>query len=173
MDLRNVSKVKKAAYIVTAVLISTFLIRYFILDSFLVIGNSMAPTLTNGDYIFVNKMAYDWHKPSRLDIVVVNFREMADKKAIKRIVGLPGEWIYIEKGIVYVANQRDGEKTEVGKLDTEDFTSTTSADYNYRLDPHEYFLLGDNGLTSTDSRELGPVDIYKIDGKVIHNVDLK
>jgi len=173
MDLKNVSVMKKTAYLITAVLLTTFLIRHFVLDSFLVIGNSMAPTLTSGDYVFVNKMAYDWKKPLRRDIVVVNFREMSDKKAIKRVIGLPGEWVFIENGIIYVAAERDGERTEVGKLDTEDFAATTSLNYSYRLDPFEYFLLGDNGLTSTDSRELGPVDIYKIDGKVIHQLDLK
>jgi len=133
----------------------------------------MAPTLTSGDYIFVNKMAYAWQKPARFDIVVVNFREMGDKKAIKRVIGLPREWIFIEGGAIYVATDRDGEKTEVGKLDSEDFTDTVSTNYSYRLDPHEYFLMGDNGLTSTDSRELGPVDVYKIDGRVIYQMDLR
>lgn len=127
----------------------------------------MAPNLVNGDYVFVNKTAY-WHKtPGRGDVVVGNFRNLEGKKVIKRVIGLPGEWISIDQGKVFVATERKGESKEVGRLDQEDFASQRSNNYDYRLDPYEYFLLGDNGLNSVDSRELGPIDIYSIDGKVV------
>ena len=164
----RISRKRKAAYLFTALFISVILIRVFFIDSFMVAGNSMAPALIDGDYVFVNKMAYLKQKPARGDIVVGNFRDMDDKKVIKRVIGLPGEWIFIENGTIYIANERHGERESIGQLDSEDFTASLSHNFTYRLDPHEYFLMGDNGLGSIDSRELGPVDVYKIDGRVAY-----
>lgn len=160
------STTRKAIYLIVVVLLTALLVRVFLIDSFVVIGDSMAPTMTSGDYIFVNKTAYWFSQPARGDIVVGNFRVMTEKKVIKRVLGLPGEWIFIENGNIYVSTERTGSKTEVGKLDKESFTDEITSSYSYRLDPYEYFLLGDNGLNSVDSRELGPVDIYAIDGRV-------
>lgn len=173
MDYTKISLGKKTIYLITAVIVTTLLIRFFVLDSFIVIGDSMAPNLVSGDYVFVNKMAYLRSMPSRDDIVVVNFRGMSDKKAIKRIVGLPNEWVFIENGYIHVSSEREGERVEVGKLDTEAYTKEIAKDYSYRLDPNEYFLMGDNGLVSVDSRELGPVDVYDIEGKVIKKFRFK
>lgn len=164
--LSKSQKKPKLSYFLTALILTVIFIRIFIIDSFLVVGNSMAPALMDKDYVFVNKMAYFRSKPERGDIVVGNFREMDDKKVIKRVVGLPSEWVFIENGEIYTASQRWGEREKRGNLDTEEYTADLSHNFYYRLDPHEYFLLGDNGLGSVDSRELGPVDIYDIDGKV-------
>lgn len=170
MDYSKLSFTKKTLYLVTAVTISALAIRFFVIDSFIVIGDSMAPNLVSGDYVFVYKLAYIKKSPNRGDIVVINFREMKDKKAIKRIVGLPEEWVFIEQGRIYVAASRDSERVEVGSLDTEDYTADVAKDFEYRLDPYEFFVLGDNGLVSMDSRELGPVDIYDIEGKVVKKI---
>jgi len=160
----------KVLYLATALILTLILIRVFIVDSFVVSGNSMAPTLLDKDYVFVNKMAYLSRKPARGDIVVGNFREVDGQKIVKRVVALPGEWVFIENGTIFVAKERNKEKEIVRQLDSEDFTSDLGLNFSYRLDPFEYFLMGDNGFGSVDSRELGPVDIYKIDGKVIFNL---
>ncbi len=170
MPRSHISTGKKVVYLLTALILSTLAIRFFILDSFVVIGDSMAPALTSGDYVFVNKLAYIRNTPNRGDIVVVNFREMRDKKAIKRVIGLPNEWLFIESGTIYVATEREGNRIEVGKLDTETYAGDISEGYSYRLDPHEYFLMGDNGLVSVDSRDLGPADVYDIEGKVVKKI---
>lgn len=162
----KISKKRKVVYLLVVILLTALLVRIFLIDSFVVIGNSMAPTMINGDYVFVNKTAYWFSQPARGDVVVGNFRVMTEKKVIKRVIGLPGEWIFIENGTIYVSTERTGPRTEVGMLDKESFTDEISSSYSYRLDPFEYFLLGDNGLNSVDSRELGPIDVYAIDGKV-------
>lgn len=130
----------------------------------------MAPYLVEGDYVFVDKTAYWFSKPDRGDVVVGNFRDLEGKKIIKRVVGLPGEWLFIENGNIYVSPGRDSERTLVGELDQESFTSAVATSSQYRLDPHEYYLIGDNGLSSVDSRVLGPVDVYKIDGRVLTKI---
>lgn len=156
-------------YLLTAVLITGILIRVFLIDSFTVVGNSMAPTIIDGDYVFVNKWAYRAESPRHNDIVVAQFRGMQGMNAIKRVVATPGEWIHIEQGTIYTASTREGERNKVGMIDSEDFVSaaTSTEAYSYRLDPYEYFLMGDNGMGSVDSRDLGPVDQYHIEGRVM------
>ncbi len=127
----------------------------------------MAPVIQAGDYVFVNKMAFGAVGPERNDIVVGKFRHLEGITAIKRVIGLPGEWVFIEKGEIFVALDRDSERTPVGRLDSESYAGSLAEDFSYRLDPYEYFLIGDNGLTSVDSRELGPVDIYSLRGRVV------
>lgn len=159
---------RKALYLITALLLTAVLIRIFLLDTFIVSGDSMAPTIVGGDYVFVNKIAYLFDSPQRNDIVVGNFRGMDGIKAIKRVVGLPREWVRIENGEISVAEDRESDSLFIRDLDSEEFSREEggSEPYAYRLDPHEYFLVGDNGLSSVDSRELGPIDTYSIDGKV-------
>lgn len=167
------SRTRTILYFLTAVILTGILIRIFLLDSFSVIGNSMAPTIIDGDHVFVNKIAYWTREPERYDIVVGNFRGMEDKKAIKRVIGMPGEWIFIQNGLIETSTDRDGERTRVGEIDKESYAGDIAEAIEYRLDPYEYFVIGDNGLTSIDSRELGPVDSYRIDGKVIGLFRLK
>lgn len=167
-DIHHTTKRRTWPYLVTAVLITGIAIRVFFIDSFTVVGNSMAPTITDGDYVFVNKWSYNTHTPQQGDIVVGNFRGMEGKNVVKRIAAVPGQWITIEEGHIYVATERNGERIKVGELDKErDIVGAMSTStYTYRLDPYEYFVLGDNGMGSVDSRTLGPVDEYHISGRV-------
>lgn len=64
-----------------------------------VVGDSMQPSLRNGDLLLVRKDAYRHHPPQRGDVVVARFRS---ELVIKRIVGLPGEQIEVANGTVCV-----------------------------------------------------------------------
>ena len=164
---------KSLLSIVLAVVLTGIVIRVFLLDSFIVKGNSMAPTVVEGDYVFVDKLTYVKGAPQRGDIVVGEFREVGGILAIKRVVGLPREWIFIEDGLIYVAESKEGDRTQVGKVDSEENIESSVESHSYRLDPFEYFLMGDNGLGSVDSRDLGPVDSYSIKGKLRWSVSIK
>src|SRR4051794_5579728 len=70
--------------------------RYFLA---LVDGESMLPTLRNGDLMVVDKFAYRRTQPKRGDIIVADYE---DGMIVKRIVGLPGEKIEVNQGCTYV-----------------------------------------------------------------------
>lgn len=149
------------------IIVSTILLRLFIIDSFTVQGDSMAPSILPGNYIFINKLAYRFgSEPQRGDLIILASPSIPQKHIIKRIVALPGERIVIENGIIRIKNSREDE----GKIIEEHYLAlpdTPAIGITYiNLDPQEYFVLGDNRQISIDSRVLGPINKWEIKGRV-------
>lgn len=150
------------SWVVDVVVVIAF--AWFCLQSFgvqiVVAGQSMMPLLNSGDVVLMNKLLYDFRKPERLDVVVL---EREDKKTVKRVIGLPGETVLIQGGYVYI----DGERLEAP--DNLDQVSLAGlAENPIELGENEYFLLGDNRDSSEDSRfaNVGNVKEEQILGKV-------
>lgn len=164
----EISKSRKTLYFLTALILSAVLVRSFVFDSFTVIGNSMSPTIQDGDHVFVNKLAYWLDGPNRGDVVVGNFRGLEGKKIVKRVIALPDEWLWLDQGVIKVSEVKDGPMEEAGRVgEVRERLGEASEGLYYKLDPYEYFLSGDNEIASVDSFELGPVDSYHIDGKIV------
>ena len=171
-------------------MVTSLFLRMFIVDSFEVKGDSMAPTILKGDYVYVDKVSHLFKKGdyifNRQDIVVAKARQQVGR-IIKRIIGLPGERLEIaNSGSILIKKDRK----DKGKILTEDYSydfpipPNSNLDNNtlnianiaaitptiglnaIQLDPKEYFILGDNRYVSIDSRELGPVDEWDIEGRV-------
>lgn len=131
------------------VLAMTFLVVTYVGQRTRVIGSSMEPTLTDGDNLIVDKISYRFHEPERFDIIVFPFRYAEKTYYIKRIIGLPGETVYInEEGTIFI----DGEelKESYGK---EVIKDPGRAYETITLGADEYFVLGDNRNNSSDSRD--------------------
>lgn len=127
-------------------------------------GDSMSPVLKNGDVVLINRIVYDARKPKRGEIIA--FRPNGNENAhycIKRVVGLPGETIQIKDGKVYI----DG-KVQKKNVYTSDLDFAGIAEKKLTLGETEYFVLGDNGAGSDDSRlaDIGNVKREDIGGKV-------
>lgn len=165
---------KQIFQVLIAVFITAMVVRIFILDSFIVKGDSMAPSILPGDYVFMNRLSYGWGKPvSRGDVVVARFRKL-ERNVIKRVLGLPGERVEIIPNQISIKKER----TEVGNVVMEkEYLNlpnfATNGTTTIKLDPQEYFLLGDNRFISTDSRELGAVDLWDIEGRIFLLVRVK
>ena len=125
-----------------------YFIVNFTLDRTTMLGVSMDPTLVDQDKIIINKFAYKFNKPERFDVIV--FKQSGNEHSyynIKRIIGLPGETIYIANGNVYVNG--DLLKEPIG---VEPISNSGLAAEEITLDENEYFVLGDNRNNSEDSR---------------------
>lgn len=167
---------RKKPSVVNSIL-NVVLILIFIMLAFLVIfnlmytsiyvdGESMMPTLMNGDYVFIDKHA----TPDYGDIVVV---KDTDKNIIKRVVAFGGDTVKIESGQLYVKYKGESSFTKVTE-------SYIHAEYNDPTKPqntfHEQgdyvveegcmFVLGDNRSNSTDSRRHGDFPMDKLVGVV-------
>lgn len=140
--------------------ILAFFIITFVAQSFVVDGRSMADTLENGERLFVNKFIYRFHPPERGDIVVFTPKGAPDQKYIKRVIGLPGDTVYIKDGVTYV----NGEA-----IKEEYVNDKTLGDFGpYEVPEESVFVLGDNRNHSADSRFeniVGFVDYDSISGK--------
>lgn len=169
--MKNINRKDIFSVIIVGVVVS-ILLRLFIFDVFIVKGDSMTPTIQDGDVVFINKTAYAFSTPKRGDIIVVIPRELG-KKILKRVIGLPGERVEILENRVVIKKDRTdiGEVLREEYLDLPDTPDVGKTVLN--IDPREYFVLGDNRYMSIDSRELGPVDDWKIKGKVIFDFNFR
>ena len=130
------------------IIVVVLFIKAFIVTPIKVNGESMYPTLEEGDIMILNKTAYYFNKPKRFDIVVV---DMPDEYLIKRVIGLPGEQIEYKDNTLYVDGKKVKENFEHGK--TDDFNIKELGSDTV---PEGYYLvMGDNRGNSLDSRELG------------------
>ena len=151
--------------------------------NFKVDGNSMYPTLENGEFLIVNKLVYSevdleklsnflpfidpgsdptryvFHGPERGDIIVLRDPRDPNTDLIKRVIGLPGETIEIVNGKVYIND----------RLLEEPYITTPWNDTlpKILIPPDEYFVMGDNRNNSLDSRsaQVGLVSKDLIIGK--------
>ena len=150
--------------IVKTILIAAIIvipIRTFIFQPFLVRGSSMEPNYYQGDYLIVDQLSYRFREPERGEVVVFNSPQPTERRFIKRIIGLPGETISLEEGILYVEN---GEKKALDE--GEYLTDETPGNFSETLGEDEYFVLGDNREASLDSRSWGTLPQENIIGRV-------
>jgi signal peptidase I len=140
-------------------------VRYFLVQPFFVKGASMETAFDDGDYILIDEISYRFRTPERGEIVVFRFPEDKSQFFIKRIVGLPEETIEIKDNKVAISNKQHPEGFILNEpyLDSEQRTIGNS---RIKLDPNEYFVLGDNRLKSSDSRRWGPLNVAFITGRV-------
>lgn len=126
-------------------------------------GASMEYTLQNNDALLVDKVSYRFKEPKRFDIVI--FPSPYDKSElyIKRIIGLPGETVQINK---------KGEILIDGEILEEDYGAEVIEDPwlakdELQIATNEYFVLGDNRNVSSDSRDpdVGMIKESQIKGK--------
>ena len=78
------------------------LIMAFVARAYTVNGESMLPTLHHGERLLVDKLSYRFVEPARGDIVVFKYPANPSEQFIKRIIGVPGDIVSIENGIVDV-----------------------------------------------------------------------
>ncbi|SDZ83860.1 signal peptidase I [Pseudobutyrivibrio sp. ACV-2] len=143
--------VKEIISVIVNVLICfavVFVITQFIGQRTVVSGSSMEDTLTDGDNLIVDKISYRFHDPVRFDVVVFPYKYEEDTYYIKRIIGLPGEDVYIDgSGNIYINGELLNET-----YGTEVILNSGIASSTVHLGADEYFVLGDNRNNSTDSR---------------------
>lgn len=135
-------------------LVAVFLIRSYLVQPFLVSGNSMVPTFMNGDYLLIDELSYAFRNPYRGEVAVFRYPQNEGTFFIKRIIGLPGERVKIENNTVTVYNA----EYPNGKIINEPYLPKdliTSGTVDTQLKTDEYFVLGDNRLFSYDSRSWG------------------
>ena len=177
---------------VVIILLPILIVRQCLFQPFKIPSHSMEPTLMGnlvtdegiwetGDHILISKMAYWFHPPQRGDLVVhstegVKYNNLPPNVLyLKRVVGIPGETISVKAPNIFV----NGKRLDQPPI----FQKITSGEHGYNgyvnggllasessiivLGKDEYFVCGDNGTNSLDSRYFGALKKANIKGKVI------
>ncbi len=160
-----------------------FLALQFSLGNYRVEGASMLPTLEEGEYLIVNKLVYlrfdprdivslipyvdivndadafPFHAPRRGEVVIFEFPNNPERDFVKRVIGLPGDTVEIQRGTVIV-NSIPLNEPYITRRDTGTMGRIT-------VPENGYFVLGDNRRGSNDSRNWGSVPIDNIIGRAL------
>ena len=165
------------AVIIEAVLIA-MVIRMFVLELVRVDGESMCNTLQDGEIVLAMKTPYWTQNPQRGDVVICHYPGRMNERGwgpinfsasfrldfstifVKRVVGVPGDYLQISGGHLYVNGELVPDPENMGSV---------PSDYPLiHLGEDEYFVVGDNRHYSHDSRasDVGPISRSEIMGKV-------
>ncbi len=137
--------------------ILVFVVTRVLIQNFRIEGISMEPNFHDGQYLIINKFTYYLHPPERGDVVIFHFPRNPSRDFIKRVIGLPGEKVEVR-----------GERILVNGEGLEEPYTLHIGQYNWGpliLGEDEYFVLGDNRNSSSDSHSWGPLPEDAILGK--------
>lgn len=139
-------------------IVVVLIIAIYVIGLQQIVGSSMEPTLKNKDVLIINKLNINYKRGD-----IISFYYDDTKYLVKRVIGLPGEYVEIKESKIYI----DGEVIEdyVENTEMKDFDLKTLG-YN-KIPEGYYFVMGDNRENSLDSRntEVGLIKKEDILGK--------
>jgi len=142
-----------------------FVVVYaFLFRPYQVNGLSMFPTFDNGEYILTNLVTKRFSEFNRGDIIVFKSPTDKDKDFIKRIIGIAGDTVSVNKGHIYL-NGKELDESYLPSNYTTAGGSFLEEGVQIVVPEGKYFVLGDNRSNSSDSREWGFITKDEIIGK--------
>ena len=148
-------------YVLTIVAAVAVLIATLVLPVLQIEGSSMEPTLSNGDIVLLTKTT----RFDRGDLCAFTWN---NKLLVKRVIGLPGDWIEIDTdGSVYL----NGDKLDEPYVQQLAF-GECDLEFPFQVPQEQYFVIGDMRESSIDSRNslIGCIPKDQIVGKVFFRV---
>lgn len=128
-----------------AIVLAVIINMVFLVNAIIPSG-SMEPTIMTGDRIFGNRLAYKNEDPVRGDIVIFKYPDDERQLFIKRVIGEPGDVVWIKDGLVYINGESE-------PLDEPYVMVEPLGDFGPYVVPEDcYFMMGDNRNNSADSR---------------------
>lgn len=159
-----VREYRQPTEVVVREIIETLLLTFFIfwivnglVGRYRIDGSSMNPTLQDGQYLIINNVSYYVDDPMPGDVIVFH-HPTSDLNLIKRVIGVPGDVIHIENGIVTVNDS---------VLDEPYIREAPRYSYDGVVPEGEFFVLGDNRNNSSDSHSWSFLPEDNIVGKAM------
>jgi signal peptidase I len=118
----------------------------------------MLPTLEDGEFVLVSKLNYRFGDVERGDIIVFHYPMDPEQELIKRVIGLPGDKVNVQSGVVSVN----------GQTLTEPYIAAAPAYSGEWIVPEGHlFVLGDNRNDSSDSHSWNYLPLEQVVGKAV------
>ena len=143
----NLKKTLLEIFTALGLAVVVYLLLYSTVQNSVVDGSSMLPGLENGQRLIVNKVAFLFSSPQRGEVVILHPPAQvgpSDKQWVKRIIGMPGDIIRVNNGVVYVNGIA---LNEPYIKEPPRYTLT-----DFKVPSDNYFVMGDNRNNSEDSR---------------------
>jgi len=147
-DIASHTEIRQPTEVVVREIIETLLLTFFIfwivnslVGRYRIDGSSMNPTLQDSQYLLINNFSYYLNEPDRGDIIVFRHPN-SDLNLIKRVIGLPGDTVEIGNQTV---------KVNGNLLDEPYIQAEPTYSGNWTVPEGQYFVLGDNRNSSSDS----------------------
>lgn len=162
--LRPASKsfLRETVETVLAALLIALLIRTFLVQLYVVDGQSMMPTLHHGDRLLVNKLIYRIREPKPGEVVVLDDPVMPERRLIKRVIAVGGERVEVRNQTVLVDDQPLAET----------YTNPVSAPFSdvgvIEVPPGHVYVMGDNRGGSLDSRVFQSIPVTRVEGMAFY-----
>ena len=150
-------------YLLGVLLVTIVLVKYVVQRTEILSG-SMEPTLYKGENYLVDKISYRFNEPERFDIITFKYKYAEKTYYVKRIIGLPGETVFIDEyGTIFI-----NDKPLIEDYGNAVIENPGLAGEPILLGDDEYFVMGDNRNDSQDSRypNVGAVKREQILGKL-------
>ena len=163
-EIDKKEKIKKEIISWAWVIIFVVVLIVFFVQAFQIPSTSMVPTLKVKDRLLANKIIYKIRKPERGDVIIFKYPEDPSKDFVKRLIGLPGETVFLKDGKVYI----NGEELKEPKSVTQWYYYSEGDDgvtKPFNVPKNGYYALGDNSPISKDSRFWGFIPDKYLIGK--------
>ena len=149
-----------------------FVVHTFVAQPFRVEQRSMENTLLPEQYVLVDKLTPRWAPYERGDIVVFEppeaMRTPSGAPFIKRVIGVPGDRVELEDGLVLVNGvELDEPYLFTRRGEPEPTEPSFGGDTSWLIPNGTLFVLGDHRAASADSREFGPIDVDTVLGRAL------
>jgi signal peptidase I len=178
MSFKNKSVLRDWVESIIIAFLLAMVIRTFVVQAFKIPTGSMRMTLQEGDLILVNKFIYGvklpftnfyfpaLREPKRGDVMVFVYPEDKKKDFIKRLVGLPGETVEIKGGSIYI-NDKPADDPIFKQIYYYNRGDFSAEGQKIMVPKDSYFVLGDNSVSSKDSRYWGFVPKENLLGQAL------
>lgn len=163
MDWLDIKEFIKDTLKYVLFIVVVLVIAIYVIGLQQIVGDSMSPTLLNQEVVLIDKLTPNFIKLRRGDII--SFYYSDSKYLVKRVIGLPGEYIEIKDNKIYINNKIIDDY--VSDFNINDF-KLEDIGYN-KIPDNMYFVMGDNRENSLDSRDyrVGLVKKEDVIGKKI------
>jgi len=128
--------------------VTVLLLKEFIIINALIPSSSMEYTISPGDRVIGNRLAYLSEVPERGDIIIFRYPDDEEQLFVKRVIGLPGETVTIEEAKVYIGE----DKVLLEEYYLKEEWTVGNGPYTFEVPEGSYLVLGDNRNNSKDAR---------------------